>query len=123
MEIKLTANGYDFSGKLSTYEAYMEVTQKVLTMLDDSERPCPVVLRPIVRFSLLPLTDEESTEIYNVLKDIVFFATFDINGAEMTAEMRVVTNLGGKFLLKSADGKRRYRGGEIMLRGLKNANG
>lgn len=123
MEIKLIANGYDFSGKLSTYEAYMEVTQKVLTMLDDSERPYPAVLRPIVRFSLLPLTDEESTEVYNVLKDIVFSATFDINGAEMTAEMRVVTNLGGKFLLKSSDGKRRYRGGEIMLRGLKNANG
>lgn len=123
MEIKLIANGYDFSGKLSTYEAYMEVTQKVLSMLDDSERPYPAVLRPIVRFSLLPLTDEESTEVYNVLKDIVFSATFDINGAEMTAEMRVVTNLGGKFLLKSSDGKRRYRGGEIMLRGLKNANG
>lgn len=123
MEIKLIANGYDFSGKLSTYEAYMEVTQKVLSMLDDSERPYPAVLRPIVRFSLLPLTDEESTEVYNVLKDIVFSATFDINGTEMTAEMRVVTNLGGKFLLKSSDGKRRYRGGEIMLRGLKNANG
>lgn len=123
MEVKLTANGYDFSGKLSTYEAYMEVTQKVLTMLDDSERPYPAVLRPIVKFSLLPLTDEESAEVYNVLKDIVFSATFEIDGQEMTAEMRVIGELGAKFLLKSPDGKRRYRGGVIMLRGLRNANG
>ena len=123
MEIKLIANGYDLSGKLSTYEAYMEVTQKILTMLDDSERPYPAVLRPIVKFSLFPLTDEESSEIYNALKDIVFTSTFYINGAEMTAEMRVIGDLGTKFLLKSVDGKRRYRGGEIMLRGLRNANG
>lgn len=123
MNVKLVANGVDFSGKLSTYDAYMEVTQKVLTMLDDSERPFPAVMRPVVVFSLLPMTDEESTQTYNVLKDIIFSATFEISGQEMTAEMRVVGNLGDKFLLTSPDGKRRYKGREIMLRGLKNANG
>lgn len=123
MNVKLVANGVDFSGKLSTYDAYMEVTQKVLNMLDDSERPFPAVMRPVVVFSLLPMTDEESTQTYNVLKDIIFSATFEISGQEMTAEMRVVGNLGDKFLLTSPDGKRRYKGREIMLRGLKNANG
>ena len=123
MNVKLVANGVDFSGKLSTYDAYMEVTQKVLNMLDDSERPYPAVMRPVVVFSLLPMTDEESTQTYNVLKDIIFSATFEISGQEMTAEMRVVGNLGDKFLLTSPDGKRRYKGREIMLRGLKNANG
>ena len=123
MNVKLVANGVDFSGKLSTYDAYMEVTQKVLTMLDDSERPFPAVMRPVVVFSLLPMTDEESTQTYNVLKDIIFSATFEISGQEMTADMRVVGNLGDKFLLTSPDGKRRYKGREIMLRGLKNANG
>lgn len=123
MNVKLVANGVDFSGKLSTYDAYMEVTQKVLNMLDDSDRPFPAVMRPVVVFSLLPMTDEESTQTYNVLKDIIFSATFEISGQEMTAEMRVVGNLGDKFLLTSPDGKRRYKGREIMLRGLKNANG
>ena len=123
MNVKLVANGVDFSRKLSTYDAYMEVTQKVLNMLDDSERPFPAVMRPVVVFSLLPMTDEESTQTYNVLKDIIFSATFEISGQEMTAQMRVVGNLGDKFLLTSPDGKRRYKGREIMLRGLKNANG
>lgn len=123
MDVKLVANGVDFSDRLSTYDAYMEVTQKVLTMLDDTERPYPAVMRPVVNFSLLPLTDEEATEVYNTLRPVVFSATFEISGQEMTAEMRVVGNLGDKFLLTSSDGKRRYKGREIMLRGLRNANG
>lgn len=123
MDVKLVVNGVDYSKRLSTYDAYMETTQKVLTMLDDSERPYPAVMRPVVVFSLLPMTDEESTETYNTLKDILLSATFEISGQEMTAEMRVVGNLGDKFLLTSPDGKRRYKGREIMLRGLRNANG
>lgn len=123
MNVKLVANGVDFSKRLSTYDAYMEVTQKVLTMLNDTERPYPAVMRPVVVFSLLPMTDEESTETYNTLKNIVFSATFEISGQEMTADVRVVGNLGDTFLLTSPDGKRRYRGRQIMLRGLRNANG
>jgi hypothetical protein len=124
MDIKLVANGYDLSQKLSTYEAHMEVTyKKVLTMLDGSERPFPAASRPVVTFSLLPLTDQESEEIYNALKSMVFSATFEVNGTQRTADVRVVSNLGSTFLLTSVDGKRRYRGGEIVLRGLKSANG
>lgn len=124
MNVKLITNGYDLSSKLSTYEAHMEVTyKKVLTMLDDSERPYPATSRPVVTFSLLPLTDEESKEIYNSLKSIVFTATFEVNSTQRTADVRVVSNLGSTFLLTSVDGKRRYRGGEIVLRGLRSANG
>ena len=102
----------------------MEVTyKKVLTMLDDSERPYPSASRPVVTFSLLPLTDEESKEIYNSLKSIVFTATFEVNSTQKTADVRVVSNLGSTFLLTSVDGKRRYRGGEIVLRWLRSANG
>ena len=123
MDVKLIANGVDFSNKISTYDAYMEVTQKVLTMLDDSERPYPAVFRPVVRFSLLPMTDTEATAVYNTLKGIVFPATFEISGQEMTADVRVVGNLGDRFLLTSPDGKRRYKGAEITLRGLRNVRG
>lgn len=123
MDVKLIANGVDLSKRLSTYDAYMEVTQKVITMLNESERPYPAVMRPVVKFSLLPMTDAESTALYNTLSAIVFRATFEISGKEMTADMRVVGNLGDKFLLTSFDGQRRYKGVEIVLRGLKNARG
>lgn len=122
MDITLVANGYDFSSKLSKYYAYYEVQSDVLTMLDKSERLVCGSKRPIVEFTLLPLTDEESAEIYAKLEELVFSATFDIQGAEITADMRVVSNLGAAFLLKSVDGKRRYKGDRIVLRGLRVAD-
>ena len=123
MDVKLIANGAELSNRLSTYDAYMEVSQKVLTLMNDMERPYRSTMRPVVKFSLLPMTDVEATNIYNMLKGIVFPVTFEISGQVMTADMRVIGNLGDKFLLTSCDGKRRYKGAEITLRGLGSVRG
>lgn len=119
MDISLIVNGLDLSKKLSTYSVSQEVSyRKVITTLDDVEHPYPGLIRPIVNFSLLPLTDGESADLYHALSPLLFTVKFwnpHIN-AEMTRQMRLVSNMETVFLLKSVDGKRRYRGGEIQLR-------
>lgn len=119
MDITLVVNGLDLHTKVSTYHAFYEMTyKKVITTLDDTEHPYPGKDRPVVRFSLLPQTDEEQMELYNALKDRVFSATFTLNGVDVTETVRVNRSFEQRFLLKSVDGKRRSSVGEIELRGL-----
>lgn len=121
MEVMLNIDGLDLSQKLSTYSVSQEVSyRKVVTTLDDVEHPYPGAVKSVVTFSLFPLTDAESTELYSKLSGLVFTATFSNphNGADETKRVRVASNVNSKFLLLSVDGKRRYRGGEIQLRTL-----
>ena len=119
MDVTLIVNGLDLSGKLSTYSVTDEVTyKKVITTLDGSEHPSGGTARPVVTFSLLPLTDEETAELYNKLSTFIFPATFTRHGKDEQRNVRVVSNLSTTFLLRSVDGKRRYKGSEITLRGL-----
>jgi hypothetical protein len=121
MDVTLTINGYDAHKRLSTYNVTEEVTyRKVITALDDTEYPYPAKNRPIITFSMWPLTDEESAKLYNALSGLTFTATFtnQHKNQDETRRVRVVSNLESAFALKSVDGKRRYKGGEIQLRGL-----
>lgn len=109
------------SKKLSTYTVTQEVYYRnVVTTLDDVEHPYPGAAKSVVTFSLFPLTDSESAELYSKLSNFVFNATFTNpnNGMDETKRVRVTSNVESKFLLLSVDGKRRYRGGEIQLRAL-----
>ena len=74
--------------------------------------------RDVVSFSLLPLTDEETSNYFDILSESRIIASYTKEGAS-AAEMRLVSNLESVFLLDSVDGKRRYRGGEIVLRSVK----
>jgi hypothetical protein len=68
------------------------------------------------------MTDEESGELEAALEAMVFESTFTVNGVDRTEDFRLDSDLQNLFLLKSVDGKRRYRGGKIILRGVRVAN-
>lgn len=121
MDVTLIVNGLNLSSKLSTYSVTEEVTyRKVITTLDDVEHPYPGAKRTTITFSLFPMTDEESTELYNKLGALVFDATYtnQYKSVDETNRVRLITNLESSFALKSIDGNRRYKGGEIQLRRL-----
>ena len=121
MDITLIVNGLDLSSNLSTYSVTEEVTyRKVITTLDDVEHPYPGSKRTTITFSLFPLTDDESAELYSTLSDLMFDATYtnQYKGFDETKRVRLTTSLESAFALKSVDGKRRYKGGEIQLRRL-----
>lgn len=121
MDITLIVNGLDLHEKLSTYNVTEEVSyRKVITTLDDVEHPYPGTKKTVISFSLFPLTDEESSDLYDALSALIFSATFtnQHKNTDETKRVRLTTNLDSTFALKSIDGKRRYKGGSIQLRGL-----
>lgn len=119
MDITLKINGTSLSDRVLTYSVTREVTYRsVLMTLDGMEHPYPGAVRPVVSFSLMPGTDDESTEIYGLLKNLIVDVTYTEDGSDVTRKMRVTSNLESVFLLKSTDGKRRYKSGTIQLRGI-----
>ena len=119
MDVTFKLGSVDWSGKLSTFAPSREVTyRKVVTTLDDVEHPYPTQPRPIINFSLLPLTDTESLSLYGALSDLIISVTYTdpYSSTDVTRNMRVTSNLESTFALRSVDGKRRYKGGTITLR-------
>lgn len=120
----LVIDGLDLQSRLSTFDATQEVSyKKIITTLDDTEHPYTGTLRPVLTFSLLPATEEEDAELYETLKRLVFNVEYTERGVEVARKMRLVSNLQSVFLLKSSDGKKRYKGGEIQLRALSSIMG
>lgn len=120
MDVTLIVNGLDLHEKLATFRVTMEVTyRKVLTSLDGTERAFGKKTRPVITFSLLPLTDDESAAFFRALDALEFSATFTNTntGADETRTVRLASNIESAFALRSVDGKRRYRGAAIQLRG------
>lgn len=119
MDVTLRINGMDLSNRLATYKVTQEATfQKTVTTLDHAERVFGGFFRPVITFSLYPLTDEESTQLYNALLPMVFQATFTqpYEGRDLDRQVRIATDMEASFALLSVDGKRRYTGGEMQLR-------
>ena len=119
MDITLIIDGISLSSRLSTYSVTQEVTyRKIITTLDETEHPYPGKIRPIINFSLIPGTDEDDAILYETLEKLIFNVVYTEKGEDVTRKMRLVSNLESVFLLKSVDGKRRYKQGTIQLRGL-----
>lgn len=115
----LVVNGLDLSRKLSTYKTGKKVAYaEVLSALDGTEYPFPAATKTDITFSLLPLDEEESAALYSALAPLIFDATYtdQLSGADTTSRVRVTGDIESVFLLKSVDGKRRYKGGAITLR-------
>lgn len=121
VDVTLTANGLPLRDKLSTYGVTKTVSyQNVITTLDGVEHPYPGVIKTIITFSLLPMTDEESKAVYDAIKGLVFSTTYTDPYTNTTETMRVrlTTDLSSAFALVSIDGKRRYKGDIIQLKEL-----
>lgn len=119
MDVTFKIGTLDLHSILSTYNVRYETTyQKIITTLDNVEHPFPAPFRPIVTFSLFPLTDSQNKSVYNALAGHIEPVTFTDTyaGQDRTLTMRVISDLEAAFGLKSIDGNRYYKGGEIELR-------
>lgn len=117
IDVTLTFNGYNFSPLLSTYKCYHAVkATKSVVAIDGTEYVASNV-RPVIEFSLIPLSDAQSQTVYQALSTITANATYtDPYRGESSGVMRVSSNIEAVFGLRSIDGNRYYKGGVIVLR-------
>ena len=122
MDVTLTCNGYDFSSGLLSYAVSYETGHgKTITALDGTEYAGNLTSRPIVKFSMRPMTDAQALACYNALtaaSPISCAYTDPATDVTRTASMRLSANPEFVFALRSPDGSRYYQGGEITLRGV-----
>ena len=118
IDVTLRIGGLDLSNLLSTYTVDYEAEyQAVMTALDGTEYGS-VRYRPIVNFSLIPITDEQASELFSSVSglnaNVVYTDVF--RNTDITADMRITSNLQAVFGLRSINGNRYYKGGTITLR-------
>ena len=121
MDVTLEINGRDFSSSLSTYRVEQEVTYPdILTTMDGTEHYGKPYRRDIIYFSLLPFDDDTANQDYAVLSDSSLSVNYTNpqadNAEKLYKEMKLYSSLSAVFGLRSVNGKRYYKGGEIALR-------
>ena len=121
MDVTLEINGRDFSSRLSTYRVEQEVTYPdMLTTMDGTEHYGKPYKRDVIYFTLLPFDDDTANQDYLVLADSSLSVNYTNPQADGTKklykEMKLYSNLSSAFGLRSVNGKRYYKGGEIALR-------
>lgn len=128
IDITLTCGTTPLKDYLSTYDVKTEVVWgKVLTVLSGKEFAGGKKDRLMVTFSFRPLTDAETSTIYNLLRNnpISLWTFTDPHNSfespatepeDKTDTMRLVSDLDSLFGLKSINGKRYYKGGSITIR-------
>lgn len=122
MDVTLTCNGQDFAPGLLAYAVTYETDYgRTVTALDGTEYAGNLTSRPIVTFSMRPMTDAQAAMCYDALtasSPVSCAYTDPATNASRTALMRLMTNPEFVFALRSSDGARYYTGGEITLRGV-----
>lgn len=122
MDVTLTFNSYDFAPILSTYAVVYETNyRKTVVSLDGTEYVGNPTRRPIVTFTLFPRTDAQAKAAYDALSVMIASCTYTdphATNASRTLQMRLTSNLESVFGLRSIDGNRYYKGGQIVLRGV-----
>ena len=121
MDVTLEINGRDFSSRLSTYRVEQEVTYPdMLTTMDGTEHYGKPYKRDVIYFSLFPFDDDTANQDYLVLSDSSLSVNYTNphadNSEKLYKEMKLYSSLSAVFGLRSANGKRYYKGGEIALR-------
>ena len=121
MDVTLEINGRDFSSRLSTYRVEQEVTYPdMLTTMDGTEHYGKPYKRDVIYFSLFPFDDDTASQDYLVLSDSSLSVNYTNpqadNAEKLYKEMKLYSSLSAVFGLRSVDGKRYYKGGEIALR-------
>ena len=121
MDVTLVINGRDFSPRLSTYRVEQEVTYPdMLTTMDGTEHYGKPYKRDVIYFSLFPFDDDTANQDYAVLSDSSLSVNYTNpqadNAEKLYKEMKLYSSLSAVFGLRSVNGKRYYKGGEIALR-------
>lgn len=120
IDVTFTINNVDWSTKLSTYSVIVDNEYPVVITTMDGTEHVYKRKRPSIQFSLVPLTDAEVKSLYDCLvsHSVSVQYTDPYTNTDVTANMRVVSNLLTSFGLRSVDGNRYYKGTEITLRQL-----
>lgn len=121
MDVTLEINGRDFSSRLSTYRVEQEVTYPdMLTTMDGTEHYGKPYRRDVIYFSLFPFDDDTANHDYMVLVDTSLTVNYTNPQAKDSEKlykpMKLYSNLSAVFGLRSVNGNRYYKGGEIALR-------
>ena len=121
MDVTLKINGRDFSTRLSTYRVEQEVTYPdMLTTMDGTEHYGKPYKRDVIYFSLFPFDDDTANQDYAILSDSSLSVNYTNpradNAVRLYKDMKLYSNLSAVFGLRSVNGKRYYKGGEIALR-------
>lgn len=118
IDVTFTFNGFNFAPYLSTYEVKYSLEEADSMVAMDGTEYVAIRKRPVIEFSLIPLTDAQSAAIYSALSVQTAPVTYtDPNmGRDATAVMRLASDINRVFGLRSVDGNRYYKGGTITLR-------
>ena len=121
MDVTLKINGRDFSTRLSTYRVEQEITYPdMLTTMDGTEHYGKPYRRGVIYFSLFPFDDDTANQDYSILSDSSLSVNYTNpqadNAEKLYKEMKLYSSLSAVFGLRSVNGKRYYKGGEIALR-------
>lgn len=121
MDVTLEINGRDFSSRLSTYRVEQEVTYPdMLTTMDGTEHYGKPYKRDVIYFSLFPFDDDTANKDYLALVDTSLTVNYTnpqaTDSEKLYKPMKLFSNLSAVFGLRSVNGKRYYKGGEIVLR-------
>lgn len=119
MDVTFEVNGVTMNKKLATYSVTREVSyKKTVTTLDDVEHALGQTNRAVLTVSFWPLTDAEVAAYYGAFSSAslsIRFTDPDV-GRDVSRVFRLNSNLQSTFGLRSIDGNRYYKGGEIEFR-------
>lgn len=121
MDVVFRINGTDYSTKLSTFQVENKVSySRVVTTLDNVEHASPGFARPVLTVSFWPLSEAETADLYAALSGFVVTVEYSdpYYGGTVSRRMRLTSDLTAAFAMKSIDGNRYYKGGNIQLRGV-----
>ena len=121
MDVTLEINGRDFSSRLSTYRVEQEINYPdMLTTMDGTAHYGKPHRRDVIYFSLFPFDDDTANHDYMVLVDTSLTVNYTnpqaTDSEKLYKPMKLFSNLSSAFGLRSVNGKRYYKGGEIALR-------
>lgn len=118
IDVTFTLEGVDYSQHLLEYKVSHEIeTRKTIITLDGTEYTA-IQIRPSIVFSLVPLSDEQSESLYEILSKPSIEVTYTdpYLGDRRSVIMHVTSELNSAFIIRDNNGNRYYKGNSITLR-------
>lgn len=118
IDVAFTLNGVDYSPYLSEYTVLHEIEQRETVVTLDGTEYTATQIRPSIVFSLVPLSDEQSESLYEILSrpSIEVTYTDPYLRDRYSVIMRVTSELNSSFIIRANSGNRYYEGNSITLR-------
>ena len=118
IDVTFLLGSTDYSAYLSTYTVTHEVEARDSMTAWDGTEYVYSSRRPIITFSLIPMTDAQISALYTLLSamELSVKYTDPYIGSDQTATFRVAMSLESVFGVSPSSGTRYYKGGQIILR-------